>query len=119
MLSAFLLLAQQAAPGPGGEQPSAGPGGLLGGMAPILLMLLVGYFLLMRPMQKQEKQRQALVAGLKKNDKVITSGGIIGVVDQVKEKEDEVVLKGGLRVTKSSIARVVPPDDCKEKEGGA
>jgi preprotein translocase subunit YajC len=61
-----------------------------------------------------------LVAALKKNDKIINSGGIIGVVESIKEKENEVVLRGGLRVTKSSIVQIVTEDTTKEqKEGGA
>jgi preprotein translocase subunit YajC len=78
---------------------------------PLVAIVIVGYFLLMRPMRRQEKERQALLAALKKNDKVITSGGIIGIVANI--KDDEVTLKVDessnvrLRVTKGSIARVV------------
>src|SRR5262245_42619294 len=83
-------------------------------------IILLGYLLLFAPMRKQEKQRQARVAALKKNDKIINSGGIIGVVESIKEKENEVVLRGGLRVTKSSIVQIVTEDTTKEqKEGGA
>jgi len=108
----FALLAQADQ-----QQPGSG----FFSLVPILLMLVLGYFLLMRPMQRQEKQRQALVASLKKNDKIVNSGGIIGVVDSIKEKEDEVVLKGGLRVTRSSIVRIISPDETakEQKEGGA
>ncbi len=78
------------------------------------------YLLLFAPMRRQDKQRQALVAKLKKNDKIINSGGIIGIVESVREKENEIVLKGGLRITKTSIVQVVTEDTTKEqKEGGA
>jgi len=90
---------------------------------PIILMVLLGYFLLFRPMQRQERERQAMVAGLKKKDRVITSGGIIGVVDSIKEGGDEVSLRIDenspvrLRVTKGSIVRVLTADDGgKDKE---
>ncbi len=87
---------------------------------PIVGIAVLAYLLLFAPMRRQEKQRQALVAALKKNDKIINSGGIIGVVESIKEKENEVVLKGGLRVTRSSIAQIVTEDASKEqKEGGA
>ena len=69
-------------------------------------------------MKRQEKQRQALVSTLKKNDKIINSGGIIGIVESVKEKENEVVLKGGLRVTKASIVQVVTEEAPKEQKQG-
>jgi preprotein translocase subunit YajC len=97
--------------------------------APMMWMLpaiVIGYFLLFRPMRQQEKQRQALMAALKKNDKVITQGGIIGIVASVKDKEDEVTLKVDessnvkIRVTRSSIVKIISADEpAKEsKEGG-
>ncbi len=90
------------------------------GLLPFAAIAVLFYFLMIAPMRRQEKQRQALVSTLKKNDKIINSGGIIGIVDSVKEKENEVVLKGGLRVTKASIVQIVSEDTSKEqKEGGA
>lgn len=90
------------------------------GFLPIVAIAVLAYLLLFAPMRRQEKQRQALVAALKKNDKIINSGGIIGVVESIKEKENEVVLRGGLRVTRSSIVQIVTEDTTKEqKEGGA
>src|SRR5262245_8489685 len=89
------------------------------GFLPIVAIAVLAYLLLFAPMRRQEKQRQALVAALKKNDKIINSGGIIGVVESIKEKENEVVLRGGLRVTRSSIVQIVTEDSSKEqKEGG-
>lgn len=108
MLHALLL----AADAPAGSEAPFGMS-----FMPIILMLIVGYFLLLRPMKQQEKQRQALISTLKKNDKVITSGGIIGIVANIKEKEDEVALKVDensnvrIRVTKSSIVRVISADE--------
>jgi preprotein translocase subunit YajC len=102
----IFLLAADAPP----QQPETG-GPWWIGMAPIAAMLVLFYFLLLRPQGKQEKQRKQMVANLKKNDRIVNSGGIIGVVDSVKDQEDEVVLKGGLRITKSSVVRVVPQDE--------
>jgi preprotein translocase subunit YajC len=78
-------------------------------------------------MKRQEQERKTLLSALKKNDKVVTSGGIIGIVASVKEKEDEVMLKVDessnvrLRVTRSSIVRIVGGDEAakEQKEGGA
>jgi preprotein translocase subunit YajC len=107
MLFSLLLLAEE---GQGQAAPSGSPFG--GIMIPMLLIFLVWfYFLSIRPQRAQEKQRKALVAALKKNDRIINSGGIIGVVDSIKEKEDEVVLKGGIRILRSSIQRVIPPEE--------
>jgi preprotein translocase subunit YajC len=87
----------------------------------LLPVALLFFLLILRPGQKQEQQRRALLAGLKRNDKIENSGGIIGIVDSVKDKDNEVVLKGGLRITKSSIVRIIPPDETAkdQKEGGA
>jgi preprotein translocase subunit YajC len=76
----------------------------------ILPIFLLFFFLVLRPNRAQEQQRKALIAGLKRKDRIINSGGIIGEVESVKD-DDEVVLKGGLRITKSSITRVISADD--------
>jgi preprotein translocase subunit YajC len=75
--------------------------------APIILLF---YVLIIWMPRRQEKKRLAQMATLKKNDKIINSGGIIGIIDVVKENEDEIVLRGGLRITKSSVQRVIPAD---------
>lgn len=62
--------------------------GGLGGLAqllPIFLIIAVFYFLLIRPQQRRQKQLQETIASLKTGDKVITNGGIIGVITMVKE----------------------------------
>jgi preprotein translocase subunit YajC len=71
-------------------QGAAGSGGWLS-LVPILLMILIFYFLLIRPQQKKEKQRQAMINNLQKGDKVVTAGGMHGVVVAV--KDDVVTLK--------------------------
>jgi preprotein translocase subunit YajC len=81
--------------------------------APLIFIVIIGYILLLRPAQTQEKRRKALVAALKKNDKIVNSGGIIGIVESI--KDDEVVLRGGLRLTKSSIVQVLKEETAKEQ----
>jgi preprotein translocase subunit YajC len=92
MLAFFLLAEGEAAPnGSFWQQFTGSP------LFFILLLLPMFYLLILRPSQVQEKQRRAKVSALKKNDKIINSGGIIGIVDSI--KDDEVVLRGGLRLT--------------------
>jgi preprotein translocase subunit YajC len=87
---------------------------LLGSPISLLVMMVVlFYFVLLRPGQQQEKLRRAKVAALKKNDKIINSGGIIGIVESI--KDDEIVLRGGLRLTKSSIVQVLKEEAAKEQ----
>src|SRR5947208_624932 len=121
MIATLLVLAQGEGAAPQGGGPLSNP------LFPLLLILPLAYFLLIRPMKRQEQERKALIAGMKKNDKVITSGGLIGIVAAIKDKEDEVTLKVDessnvrLRVLKSSIVRIVHPEEVgkESKEGGA
>lgn len=55
-------------------------------LIPILLIYIVFYFVLIRPQRKEQKERKNMLANLKKNDDVITTGGIHGTIVNVKEK---------------------------------
>ena len=88
----------------------------------LLILALVAMFVFMvfLPQQRRDKkQREALLAALKKNDEVITAAGIIGVVANIKENADEVTLKVDdntrIRVLKSSIIKILT----KETKEGA
>lgn len=84
---------------------------------PIAFMFGVFYFLLIRPQRKQERARQDMLQALQKNDKVVTIGGIYGVVATVRSQDKTVVLKidesGNVRVkvSLSAIARKVTGGD--------
>ena len=54
---------------------------------PLILIFVIFYFFLIRPQQKKVKEHKQMVENLKKGDKVITSGGIIGTVERVMENE--------------------------------
>lgn len=69
------------APQAGG--PGGGVTGMLGSLLPLVLIFVVFYFLLIRPQQKKAKDHQAMLDNIKKGDKVITAGGIYGVVESV------------------------------------
>jgi preprotein translocase subunit YajC len=77
-----------------------------------LLML----FLMFRSNSKVKREQQNALAAMKKNDRVVTSGGILGVIVSMKEGEDEVTLRVDdtsntrIRVLKSSIVRVTSGD---------
>ena len=73
--------------------------GTLGSLAPMLLIFVVFYFLLIRPQQRKAKQHRALVQALKTGDQVLTSGGLLGVVTQVtNDSEVKVEIADGVRV---------------------
>ena len=62
-------------------------------LLPILLMVVIFYFLLIRPSQRKEKDRKKMIDALQKGEKVLTVGGIYGVVSAVKKEEGVVTLK--------------------------
>ena len=55
----------------------------IGQFIPLILIFVIFYFFLIRPQQKKVKEHKAMVEGLKRGDKVITSGGITGTVDRI------------------------------------
>ncbi|MFT4412770.1 preprotein translocase subunit YajC [Fredinandcohnia humi] len=67
--------------------------GLLGTVGPLILMFAIFYFLLIRPQQKRQKATLQMQANLAKGDKVITVGGLHGVIDSI--DENKVVIKSG------------------------
>jgi len=89
---------------PGGE----GPLGMLMSFLPFLLIILVFYFLILRPQQKRQKERQNLLSSLKKGDKVITAGGIHGTVEAITDTMVTVRIADNVNVNleRSSIATI-------------
>ncbi|XUU59625.1 preprotein translocase subunit YajC [Erythrobacter sp. HA6-11] len=78
---------------------------------PIIGMILIFWFLIIRPQMKRQKEHQAKVAGLKKGDKVVTAGGLVGKVTKVDEDYAELELAQGVRVkaVKATIGDIIPP----------
>ena len=59
----------------------------IGQFIPLILIFVIFYFFLIRPQQKKVKEHKIMVGNLKRGDKVITSGGIIGIVERVMEND--------------------------------
>ncbi len=106
---------------------SGGGGGLLG-FLPFVLILVIIYFLMLRPQMKKQKEHGAMLSSLKKNDGVVTSGGLHGRIVHINEKEGslQIQLAKGIVVTvdRGSIARKMesreaePPRQIPEKKRG-
>lgn len=109
-VSSQALLAQAEPVGP--QQPPEFVRTLVNTL-PIALVLLAAYMLLFRPEREKQRRQQELLAGLKKNDRVVTTSGIYGSVASVDRDGDRVTLKIDdaanvkLTVTLGSIARVL------------
>lgn len=65
---------------------------------PLLLMFAVFYFLLIRPQQKRQREHQAMLSRLKKGDKVVTAGGIVGTVSGLTDSELEIAIADKVRI---------------------
>lgn len=96
----------------GGGQGSAG--GVVS-LLPILAMVAIIYFLLIRPQQKEQAKHRKMVESLRQGDEVVTAGGIYGKIvgvqgDRLKLKVDE---KTNLTVEKGKIARLIAPQTQK------
>ena len=84
---------------------------------PLILIFIIFYFFLIRPQQKRVKDHKAMVESLKRGDEVITSGGIIGVVDRVMEDDRiEVVIGEGTKVQiiRSTITSLLKKEEAKK-----
>ncbi len=91
-------------------QAGTGQGSFATMLLPILLLFLIFYFFIIRPQKKREKDRKAMIAAVRKHDKVITAGGIHGTVLQVDDESvlAEVYTNVKLRIEKSALATVKP-----------
>ncbi len=101
----------------------AGGGGGLEAFLPLILIFVVFYFLLIRPQQKKMKDHKTMLGALRRGDKVVTGGGIIGTVTKViDDNEINVDIADGIkvRVQRSLISSVLsktePVKDDKKKK---
>ncbi len=99
----------------------AGGGGFegLGAFLPIVLIFVVFYFLLIRPQQKKAKQHREMLGALRRGDKIVTNGGLIGTISRV-PNETELILEISddvrVRVMRSMVADIMVKSDV-EPEG--
>jgi preprotein translocase subunit YajC len=105
----------------GDEMPPGGPQDLLVQFAPIILLVVLFYFMLIRPQQKRAKEHANMLANLKRNDSVVLSSGVLGKIVRVEDKEVGVEIAQGVtvKVIKGMITEVrakgdpAPANDAK------
>jgi preprotein translocase subunit YajC len=111
MIQCLLLLAGNSGGGSGGNP--------LATVVLLVAMFAILWFLLLRPQRKRDRQRNEMLDRVKKNDKVVTIGGIFGTVRWVKEDEIMLLVDDGtntkLRMTRSAVARIINEE---KDEGG-
>ena len=81
------------------------------GFLPIVGMVAIFWFLIIRPQMRQQKQQREKIAGVKKGDQVVTAGGLVGKVVKVDENYAEIEIAQGVKVkaVKSTIGDIIPP----------
>ena len=84
-------------------------GGTFGMLIPLILIFAIMYFLMIRPQQKKQKETQKMIDAIKKGDKVVTIGGIHGIVSSVKENTLVIKVDDNARIefNRTAIASVV------------
>lgn len=108
---------------PAYAQDAAGSAGMTASLVqflPLLLIFGVFYFLLIRPQQQRQKEVRTMLSALKRGDRVVTGGGILGTVQKVRENSNEVEVEIApnlrvvvLRDTITSVVKPVPANDPK------
>jgi preprotein translocase subunit YajC len=94
--------------------------GSVGQFLPLILIFGVFYFLLIRPQQQRQKEAKAMLSAIKRGDRVVTGGGIVGVVQKVKDGSNEIEVEIApntrvtvLRETISAVVNPTPANDAK------
>ena len=89
----WMYIAYAAAP-----QGARGMGELFNSLFLFLPLIVIFYFLIFRPQQKQRREMQQMLANLKKGDSIVTRGGIEAIIDKVEEKRLRIDVGNGLRM---------------------
>ncbi|MDR1596714.1 MAG: preprotein translocase subunit YajC [Treponema sp.] len=102
VIFSLLLGAPQGAEG-------GGPGSMISTFLPFVLIIGIFYFLIIRPQNKKQKETQRMLGAIKKGDKIVTIGGVHGVIQNVKDSSVVVKVDENTKIefSRSAIASVV------------
>ncbi len=100
---------------------AGGQGGGFSAFVPLILMFAIFYFLLIRPQQKKAKMHKALLASLKKGDRVVSSGGLHGLVTGLTDEviTMEIAPKVRVKVSRGSVAGIMGRPEPPAPQTGA
>jgi len=92
-----------------GGSGGGGQGGSLGAFIPLILMFVIFYFLLIRPQQKKAKMHKQMLSAIKKGDRVVSSGGLHGVITGIADDvvTMEIAPKVRVKVSRGSLSGIV------------
>ena len=82
-----------------GAEGAAQQGGLMGMLFPLAIFVLIFYFFIIRPQRKRDKQHNNMIAGIGRGDEIVTIGGFLGTVKDVRDDTFQIELTEGVRVS--------------------
>ena len=83
---------------PAGAEGAAQQGGLMGMLFPLAIFVLIFYFFIIRPQRKRDKQHSNMIAGINRGDQIVTIGGFLGTVREVRDDTFQIEIAEGVRV---------------------
>ncbi len=103
------------------QQGGQGGGSMITGIIPFILIFVLFYFLILRPQQKQTRERNEMIKNLKRGDSVLTNGGIYGKITNINDDILSVEIAKGINIkmTRNGIASLASAseEEKKPKEG--
>ena len=107
------LMLCDAAPAAANAQPA---GGGMGMLVPMLLILGIFYFMMIRPQQRKEKERRKMIDELRAGAKIVFAGGLMGTIEEATEKTFKVEIAPGtvIEIARSCVSGVVPAEEPKK-----
>ena len=95
----------------GASGSGGGQGNPLLGFLPLVLIIFVMYFLMIRPQAKKQKEQRAMIEALQKGDRILTAGGILGTIAGIKDNESVLIVKIAdnvkIELSRQSVAQVI------------
>ncbi|MBN2034390.1 MAG: preprotein translocase subunit YajC [Deltaproteobacteria bacterium] len=103
--------------GTGGTGGASGGGGF-GAFVPLILMFAIFYFLLIRPQQKKSKQHKEMLASVRKGDKIVSAGGLHGVITGIADDvvTMEIAPKIRVKISRGSVAGILKRDEVAQQD---
>lgn len=100
------------------QQAPGGFDSILSSIVPFLLIIFIFYFLILRPQQKRQKERAKLLESIKKGDKIITAGGMHGLVEGLDDKTILVKITDNVKVKmeRSAVTTIIGVTDIEPEK---
>lgn len=116
LIVAMLFFTSCAPPGAGGQSS----GSAITSFIPFILIFVLFYFLILRPQQKQNRERKDMLKNVKRGDKILTSGGIYGKVVNVAENDLSVEIAKGINIqmSRSGVSAIIKQEKESSKQKG-